>query len=114
MAHQAQLQPWIPFFKNTLLKNKPDPRYYSFKRKDGFSTQVTENLFITDAYRDSIFNTITKSDLLKKKEYKYSDLGFILLYDAIEKITGNYFGGTGNAVVPIVYVLEFDTPRQAA
>ena len=87
MAHQAQLQAWIPYYKKTITDFKPDPVIYSPTQKQGFSTRVTGNLFIADFYRDTIFDTIVSSELIKKKEYKYSDLGFILLGDAIKRIT---------------------------
>lgn len=91
MAHQAQFCPFIPFYKSTITRFKPDPGIYSQVAKDGFSKQVTEKLFIRDDYRKIIFDSISNSKLLVKKEYKYSDLGFILLYDAVEKITGEPF-----------------------
>lgn len=87
MAHQAQFQAWIPFYKKTITDFKPDSVIYSTTQKPGFSSRVTGNLFIADFYRDTIFDTIVSSELTKKKEYKYSDLGFILLGDAIERIT---------------------------
>ena len=87
MTHQARLQAWIPFYINTIKDFQPDKTLYRSKPEKNFSTQVADKLFIMDAYRDSIFDTIVTSKLLKKKEYKYSDLGFILLYDAIQKIT---------------------------
>jgi beta-glucosidase-like glycosyl hydrolase/CubicO group peptidase (beta-lactamase class C family) len=87
MTHQARLQAWIPFYIKTIIDYKPDKRLYHSKPEAGYTTQVADKLYILDLYRDSIFDTITSSKLLKKKEYKYSDLGFILLYDAIQKIT---------------------------
>ena len=91
MAHQGQLQPWIPFFRKTILDFKPDPKIYSTKQKSGFKTKVAENLFIADFYRDTIFDTIVSSELWKKKEYKYSDVGYYLMCDAIENLTGQPF-----------------------
>lgn len=88
MAHQAQFQAWIPFFKKTIVDFKPNPEIYSQTSKPGFSTRVTRQMYISDAYHDIIFDTIITSELRKKKEYKYSDLGFILLGDAVEKLTG--------------------------
>lgn len=87
MTHQARLQAWIPFYSNTIKDFKPDKTLYRSKPETGFTTQVTDKLYILNSYRDTIFDTIVTSKLLKKKEYKYSDLGFILLYDAIQKIT---------------------------
>ncbi len=91
MAHQGQLQPWIPFFRKTILDFKPDPRIYSSTPKSVFKTKVADNLFIVDFYRDSIFDTIVSSELWEKKEYKYSDVGYYLVCDAIETITGKPF-----------------------
>ena len=39
-------------------------------------------------YRDTIWQTIFESDLLKKKKYRYSDLGFILMTKMIAHRTG--------------------------
>lgn len=89
MAHQAQLVAWIPFYKATLLKDgKPNPEIYAKISSDLFNQQVAKDLYISSSYRRIIFDTIVKSKLLNKKEYKYSDLGFILLGDAIEQNTG--------------------------
>ncbi len=87
MAHQARLQSWVPFYVKTIKDFQPDKMLYRSKPEKNFSTQVANKLFIMDAYRDSIYETIATSKLLKKKEYKYSDLGFILLCDAIQRIT---------------------------
>ena len=91
MAHQAQFQPWIPYYRKTLLDFHPDPGIYSTRKKPGFTTQVADHLFIADTYRDTIFDTIVSSELREKKEYKYSDLGYYLMYDAIQRITGAPF-----------------------
>jgi CubicO group peptidase (beta-lactamase class C family) len=90
-AHNAMLQPWIPFFSNTIVDFMPDPTIYSTTRKPGFSMQVAENMFISDGYRTILFDTIVQSRLLKKKEYRYSDLGFIMFCDATEQLTGQTF-----------------------
>lgn len=91
LAHQASLEPWIPFYKNTIVNFKPDSAVYSKTIKADYSVQVAKDLYISDFYRTILFDTIVKSALLKKKEYKYSDLGFILACEAIEQITGQPF-----------------------
>ncbi len=87
MTHQAKLQSWVPFYVNTIKDYKPDKNIYRYKSETDYSTPVADQLFIQNTYRNVIFDTITTSKLLKTKEYKYSDLGFILLCDAIQKIT---------------------------
>jgi beta-glucosidase-like glycosyl hydrolase/CubicO group peptidase (beta-lactamase class C family) len=91
MAHQGQLQAWIPFNSKTIVDYKPDPNIYSKELKPGFNTRVAENMFIADFYRDSIFDTIVSSELRDKVEYKYSDVGYYLMCDAIEEITNQTF-----------------------
>jgi beta-glucosidase-like glycosyl hydrolase/CubicO group peptidase (beta-lactamase class C family) len=88
LSHNAQLQPWIPFYKETLdsLK-KPDLKYYNTTFSDQFSKQVAPNLYLKSDYQDTLFKKIIDSKLLEKKEYKYSDLTFIILKEFIEKTT---------------------------
>ncbi|MGY6561715.1 MAG: glycoside hydrolase family 3 N-terminal domain-containing protein [Luteibaculaceae bacterium] len=87
LAHQAGLPSWIPFFQKTLSK-AGDPRelYYNQIKSDIFPWQVADNLYMQFAYRDSIFQRIINTPL-KKKEYKYSDLGLILLAEIVETVT---------------------------
>ena len=65
--------------------------YYSHAPYNYFTTQVADSLYILKTYTDSIIRKIYASPLqFKKKQvpaYKYSDLGFILLGKAVEKIT---------------------------
>ncbi|MDP4267184.1 MAG: serine hydrolase, partial [Bacteroidota bacterium] len=91
MTHQARLMPWIPFYKKTILKNKYIDGIYSKIQSDSFPFKVADSLFIRKDYRDTIINEIIKSPLNKKAHYLYSDLGFYLLREAIEKITGMKF-----------------------
>jgi beta-N-acetylhexosaminidase len=89
LSHNARLQAWEPFYKETLDTDKcPADKYYSLFYKKGFSKQVAENLYIRDDYHDTIMKKIVDSKLLDKKEYKYSDFTFIILKDYLEKATG--------------------------
>jgi len=88
MAHQARLKEWIPFYKYTLKDGMPDPVYYRKSESDSFAVKVADSLFLSSDYPSVMIDTIIRSDLLLKKEYKYSDLGFILIGKTIERITG--------------------------
>lgn len=88
LAHHGQLQPWIPFYLNTLEDGKPKNTLYKKQPEPGFTTRVAERLYILDSYRDSIFLQIVESELRKKEEYKYSDLSYYLFQRIIEKETG--------------------------
>ncbi len=89
LTHQAKLKPWIPFYKTTLKEDeKPNEEIYHAISTDDYSIQVAEDLFILSDYQDSIKEKILNSELLKKKGYKYSDLGYYLLKEIIESETG--------------------------
>lgn len=89
LLHQARFQAWIPFYQETLDKEKhPDSLYYRRSYSDEFPHQVAENLYLRKDYPDTIIARIADSKLLKKKEYKYSDFSFILLKEYIERHTG--------------------------
>lgn len=83
LAHQAGLQPWIPLYIKTLENNQPSPALYRTKSEDGFTLEVTENLYLKDSYVDEMYATILQS-ALTEKGYRYSDLGFYFLKDIIE------------------------------
>jgi beta-N-acetylhexosaminidase len=87
LSHYARLQAWIPFYKATLDSAKiPLKKYYRKSFSDGFSIQVSENLFLRNDYKDTIIKRILDSKLSLKKEYKYSDFTFILLKEYLERV----------------------------
>lgn len=90
LAHQAKLKPWIPFYIETYKdqeNNILDNTIYSKYKNKKFSVKVAENLYITESYRDTIYQKIYDSELRSRKKYKYSDLGFILFHKMIEDLT---------------------------
>ena len=88
LSHQAQLQAWLPFYKATLNEEgKPSEVYYRKIASEHFSTKVADSLYLRNDYKDTIINKIRISELLPKKEYKYSDFTFILLKEYLEKLT---------------------------
>ncbi len=87
MAHQARLLPWIPFYLTTLHDGKPDTTIYRKASGGGFTIQVADSLYIINTYPAKILDSIIKSPLLTRKEYKYSDLGFILMKEVVENQT---------------------------
>ncbi len=92
MAHRSGLRPWIPFYEGTMGGSKRSPRpskeFYSKKQSDKFSVPVTASLYMVDSYRDSIKTKIRDSELRTKRNYKYSDLGFYMLADMVETLSG--------------------------
>ncbi|MBN2521308.1 MAG: serine hydrolase, partial [Bacteroidales bacterium] len=120
LAHQAGLKPWIPFYVSLLEPLYKDFKLYDNKFSQDYPYQVSENmyllkhycfkegyishypdsnynikitdqLYLTNQYKDSIFSKIDESELINGKKYKYSDLGFYYLYKVIENITNQKF-----------------------
>lgn len=84
MAHQAGFKPWIAFNKNTYSDDKLNPEIYSTIKREGFSKQVAEGIFVRDNYVDVMFDEIVKTPLGTKK-YEYSDLCFYFVQKIVEK-----------------------------
>ena len=91
MAHRAGLKAWIPFYEQTLSKSrkaKPSSKYYRKTPDSKFNTPVTERLFMLSSFEQEIKKQIIDSDLRATRDYKYSDLGFYLLADLVQRISG--------------------------
>ena len=116
LLHQSGLLPFMQFYYSTyepVFKNQPlisafftdaNPvkigpgqylnRYTRYKndivsnRYSGqFPLQVAEKLYITRSWVDTIYNGIANSRLTDRKEYLYSDLGFILFKQLIDTLS---------------------------
>jgi len=85
-SHHAGIQPWLPFYKNTLSEktNRPLKKLYRNKQKRKHAVQVSEDLFLRTTYLDEIKDEILNSPLLDSLYYKYSDLPFYMFKEYIE------------------------------
>ena len=80
LAHQAQLWPWIPFYKETVSDTGlPDPMLYSKVKSNSFQVEVAADLFMKNEYLDTVLNKVIYSKMREEKEYKYSDIGYYML-----------------------------------
>ncbi len=91
LAHQSGLRSWIPFWKDTV-RESGDFRYrtFQFGPSARFPHTVANNLYIHRTYRERLFREIKRSELMSK-EYRYSDLAFIVLPDVINMITADHW-----------------------
>ena len=85
LSHQAQLKPWIPFYKQTTKEDSIYRKVYKTSSQGKWTVQVANNLFIDSTYKDTMMLRILTSDLRKEEGYKYSDLGYYLIQRIIEK-----------------------------
>ena len=61
---------------------------FSTTGSGAFPVTIAENLYASDRVPDSLFASIVNIGMRKNKRYLYSDLNFILLQKAVEKISG--------------------------
>lgn len=88
LAHHAGLQAWIPFYQKTLRGGLPNPHHYCQEADADFGVPVADGFFMENAWTDTLWQLIFQSDLLPKREYKYSDLGLYLSARAVQNLTG--------------------------
>lgn len=92
MAHHAGLIGWIPFYKQTVSENryspKPLPEFYRSQPADDFTVEVAQGLYLRKDFQDSIWQQIYHSDLRRRTNYRYSDLGFYMLAQLVERRAG--------------------------
>mgnify|MGYP001367920782 FL=1 len=101
LSHQAGLESWIPYYKNTLSTDAWDTMVYHSRINEQYPVRVAQSMYIHEYYANKIYDQIAKSPLGEKK-YQYSDLGFYLFRQLIEISTNSAFNN---------YVLEeFYTP----
>jgi beta-glucosidase-like glycosyl hydrolase/CubicO group peptidase (beta-lactamase class C family) len=87
LAHQSGLQAWVPFYIKTLYHKELDNMIYCKDSTNFFPYRVCEDVYINQFYPDIIYKRILKGPL-KKKEYKYSDLGYYFMKKIVEEQSG--------------------------
>lgn len=87
MAHQAGLQPFIPFYHRLLKGTAQDSAMIARHYSQSFPVRVADAMYVGQQWHQFVIDSIIASPLAKKREYKYSDLGFILLAEAISQVT---------------------------
>lgn len=118
LAHQAGLYPWIPFYKNTIdsITHQPMDQYYSKTSTCGFSIPVAKDMFLVNQYPDSMLNQIFYKESVPKR-YKYSDLGYYLFKDYLERsrlttlnqqIKNKFYAGLGMNLTTYNPLLKFN------
>ncbi len=87
LSHYGQLKAWIPFYKLTqdTITHKNLNNFYSFKKTNNFTIKVAENLYLNNSFKDSIFKYIRDAEQREESGYKYSDLGYYIFKEALEK-----------------------------
>lgn len=85
LTHRAGLQSWIPFYMITISNATWKPGIYSQIKTFDYPYQVAEDMYIHRNYKDTILKKILESPLHPHGKYLYSDLGYYLLKEVIER-----------------------------
>ena len=89
LIHEAGLEAFIPFYKETIdAAGKPLASVYRKKPDDAFNIPVAAGLFMKNAWRDTVYKRVLMSRRGPEGKYLYSDNDFIFLAKVVERISG--------------------------
>jgi len=115
LSHNARLKAWIPFYKvaQDSITGKNLAIYYRAKKSKKYGIKVAEKMYLKTTFKDSIFKYIKDADQRESLGYKYSDMGYYLFKEVLEKkyksplenLTQEYFykslGATRTGYLPL-------------
>ncbi len=87
LSHYGRLRSWIPFYLHTQDEETGENSLELYRKKwsKDFSIKVANNLYLARSYKDSIFKEIVDSEQRSRPGYKYSDLGYYMIKEIIER-----------------------------
>jgi CubicO group peptidase (beta-lactamase class C family) len=88
LTHQAGLKAYVPFYTKLLKDGKLKKELVSDTATEQYNVRVAQGLYIPQAYRDSMVTWVLDTPLGKKGEYVYSDMGYYLLQELVERLSG--------------------------
>lgn len=91
LTHQGRLNPYLPFWRQAEKNGAYKARLYRHQKTEGFSLEVDDHLYLSDKFRDKVYRSIRKSELMPTVEYKYSCLSFIIYPGMIAEVTGQHY-----------------------
>lgn len=87
LTHQAGLKAFVPFYTELLKDGKFKPGVVSDSSTETHSVRIAEGLYLRNNYRDSLLTWVLNTPLGARGEYVYSDMGYYLLQEVIERET---------------------------
>lgn len=92
LTHQAGLKSGILFHLQVLDKHgKYRPEYLRHYPSGNYTVEIAPGLYLNQRFIDSIQQQIRTSNLLRQKEYVYSDLGLMMIPDLLSSFTGQTY-----------------------
>ncbi len=94
LTHQSGLKAFLPFWYHTIDFENIQIPFYSNKMDEEYQLEVGFGMYGSLSLKDSLYSWTAKSELRKKPrrkrfepyDYKYSDLGFYLMYKLAERL----------------------------
>ena len=88
LTHQGRLTPYLHFWRDTKRDDRFNTRLYRHERLDGFSLEVDDHLILANKFKNNVYRSIRRSDLMPGTVYRYSCLSFIIYPAMISMVTG--------------------------
>lgn len=88
LTHQAGLKAFVPFHTRLMRDGKFKPGTVREVATDTFGLRIAEGLYLHNTYRDSLLTWVLDTPLGNKGDYVYSDMGYYLMQEVIERSTG--------------------------
>ena len=88
LTHQAGLKPFVPFYLRLMKDGKFKPGLVSDTASESHGIRIAEGLYLKNAYKDSLLTWVLNTPIEAKGNYVYSDMGYYLMQEVIERITG--------------------------
>lgn len=86
LLHQSGLPGWIPFYMRTMKEDKYD-KWYQTRPNEEFCIQVAEDMYMCADSTGVIWDIIGKQGVKDEPKYRYSDIGFYILKQIIERVS---------------------------
>ncbi|MCB0763267.1 MAG: serine hydrolase, partial [Flavobacteriales bacterium] len=88
LTHQAGLRAFVPFYSHLMKNGDFRPGIVSDSATETHNVRVAQGLYIPQAYRDSLSTWVLDTPLGPKGAYVYSDMGYYLLQEVVERLAG--------------------------
>jgi beta-N-acetylhexosaminidase len=88
LTHQAGLKAFVPFQNRLMKDGRFRPSTVSDSATETYTLRIAQGLYLNKAYQDSLLTWVLRTPVGPRGEYLYSDMGYYLLQEVIERLTG--------------------------
>lgn len=88
LTHQAGLKAFVPFQNRIMKDGAFKPGTVSDTATAEHHIRIAQDLYLHKAYSDSLLTWVLRTPLGKQGDYVYSDMGYYLLQEVIERLAG--------------------------